>query len=121
MSQVATSGPETRTVPAPKPSAPMKDIDTLLKRAGEGDRGCISEVRALLADPDDGPDYRKGFGSSAEWLRQSIIRKSAGKDLERGTNRPDVGGGSPGRVGGKAVHEISWRMIRQINKFRCMI
>jgi hypothetical protein len=81
MSQVATSGPETRTVPGPKPSAPMKEIDALLKRAGEGDRGCLSDVQALLADPDDGPDYRKGFGPSAEWLRQSIIRKSAGKNL----------------------------------------
>ena len=81
MSQVATSGPETRAVAERKPSAPTKDIDTLLKRAGEGDRGCLSEVQALLADPDDGPDYRKGFGSSAEWLRQSIIRKSAGKNV----------------------------------------
>jgi hypothetical protein len=35
----------------------------------------------LLADPDDGPDYRKRFGPSAEWLRQSIIRKSAGKNV----------------------------------------
>jgi hypothetical protein len=81
MRQVATSGPGTRAVPVPKPSAPMKDIDALVKRAGEGDRGCLSEVRALLADPDDGPDYRKGFGSSADWLRQSIIRKSAGKNV----------------------------------------
>jgi hypothetical protein len=81
VSQVATSGPETRAVAERKPSAPTKDIDTLLKRAGEGDRGCLSEVWALLAHPDDGPDYRKGFGSSAEWLRQSIIRKSAGKNV----------------------------------------
>jgi hypothetical protein len=42
MSLVATSGPETRTVHPPKPSARMNDIDVLIKRAGEGNRGCLS-------------------------------------------------------------------------------
>jgi hypothetical protein len=32
----------------------------------------------LLADGDRGESYREGYGSSAEWLRQSIIRKAAG-------------------------------------------
>jgi hypothetical protein len=59
----------------------MNDIEALIKRAGEGDRGCLSDVRALLADADDGPIYRKGFGSSAEWFRQSIIWKSAGNNV----------------------------------------
>jgi hypothetical protein len=81
VSQFATSGPETRAVAERKPSAPTKDIDMLLKRAGEGDRGCLPEVQALLADPDDGPFYRKTFGSSVEWLRLSIYRKAAGANL----------------------------------------
>ena len=53
----------------------------LLKRADEGDRGCFPDVQALLADPDEGPGFRKSVGSSAEWFRQSIIKKSVGANV----------------------------------------
>jgi len=81
MSEVATQKPATPTISGAKPSLSADDIERLLKRAREGDRGCLPEVRALLADPDDGPDYQTGFGSSGEWFRQSIIRKAAGKNV----------------------------------------
>jgi hypothetical protein len=64
-----------------KASGLRRGLDRLLKRADEGDRGCLPDVLALLADPDVGPDYRKGLGSSAEWFRQSIIRRAAGKNI----------------------------------------
>jgi hypothetical protein len=53
----------------------------LLERADAGDRGCLPDVQALLPDPDEGPGFRKSVGSSAEWLRQSIIKKSVGANV----------------------------------------
>jgi hypothetical protein len=56
-------------------------VDGIVKRAASGDRGCLPDVRALLADPECGADFRTGCGSSAEWLRQSLIKKSAGNNI----------------------------------------
>jgi hypothetical protein len=56
-------------------------VDAIVKRAASGDRGCLPDVRALLADPECGADFRTGGGSSAEWLRQSLIKSSAGKNV----------------------------------------
>src|SRR5689334_6594315 len=81
MSQVATQKPETPTIAGAKPQLSDDDIDRIVKQAGDGDRGCLPEVRALLAGADCGPDYQKAFGSSTDWLRQSIIRKAAGKNV----------------------------------------
>jgi hypothetical protein len=81
MSEVATRKPTTRADSGPNPPASDDAIDRIVKRAGEGDRSCLPEVQTLLAHPDYGSDYREGFGSSAAWLRQSIIRKAAGKNV----------------------------------------
>jgi hypothetical protein len=35
----------------------------------------------LLADGDRGRSFREGYGSSAEWLRQTIIRNAAGESV----------------------------------------
>lgn len=57
------------------------EIDSILKRAQAGDTSCLPDVLDLLADPDCGPGFRAGVGSSAEWLRQSLIKKSAGNNI----------------------------------------
>ena len=50
-------------------------VDAIVKRAASGDRGCFPDVKALLADPECGEDFRTGGCSSAEWLRQSLIKR----------------------------------------------
>jgi hypothetical protein len=83
MSEVATQKPATPTISGAKPSFSDDDIKRLLKRAGEGDRDCLPEVRVLLADEDNGATYREFYGSSAEWLRHSVIKKAAGRHVLR--------------------------------------
>ncbi len=56
-------------------------VDAIVKRAASGDRGCLSDVRVLLADPERRADFRTGCRSSSEWLRRSLIKKSAGKNI----------------------------------------
>jgi hypothetical protein len=56
-------------------------LDAIVKRAASGDRGCLPDVQALLADPECGADFRRACGSSAEWLRQSLIKKAADKNI----------------------------------------
>jgi hypothetical protein len=53
----------------------------LVKRAAKGDQSCLPAIRALLADGDRGESYRESYGSPAEWLRESIIKKAAGKNV----------------------------------------
>jgi hypothetical protein len=60
---------------------PADTVDAIVKRAASGDRGCLPDVRALLADPECGADFRTVCGSSAEWLRQSLIKKAADKNI----------------------------------------
>jgi hypothetical protein len=60
---------------------PADKVDAIVKRAASGDRGCLPDVRALLADPECGSDLRTCGGSSAEWLRQSLIKTAAGKNV----------------------------------------
>jgi hypothetical protein len=57
------------------------NIDAIVKRAASGDRGCLPDVQALLADSECEVDFRTACGSSAEWLRQSLIKNSAGKNV----------------------------------------
>ncbi len=81
MSQVATQKPAPGAVSVAKTTIGTDSWRRLLKRAEDGDKGCLPEVRALLAHPDDGPICQESFGSSAEWLRQSIVRKAAGTNV----------------------------------------
>ncbi len=81
MSEVATQAPAPPTISRRKPPASGEETPELIKRAEAGDRSCVPEVLALLADPDRGPACRTICGSSAEWLRRSIIQKSAGKNV----------------------------------------
>jgi hypothetical protein len=55
--------------------------DAIVKRAASGDRGSLPDVQALLADSECGVDFRTACGSSAERLRQSHIKNSAGKNI----------------------------------------
>lgn len=63
-----------------KPPAPGEETDKLLKRAKRGDRSCLPEIRALLADGERGLGFVQA-GSSAEWLRQSLMRHGAGENI----------------------------------------
>jgi hypothetical protein len=77
MSGAEGGNAEGGAVAKPEPPAPGQDISALLKRASKGDESCLPEVRALLADGKVGREWLEGYGSSAEWLRQSIIGKAA--------------------------------------------
>jgi hypothetical protein len=81
MSGVATQDPAPGAVSRPKPPAPGQETRELMKRASKGDEACLPAIRALLADGDRGESYRDWYGSSAEWLRRSIIDKAAGKNV----------------------------------------
>ena len=60
---------------------PADKLDAIVKLAASGDRGCLPDVQALLADPECGADFRRACGSWGEWLRQSLIKKSAGNNI----------------------------------------
>jgi hypothetical protein len=64
-----------------KPPAPGQETTDLVKRAASGDQSCIPAILELLADGDRGRTYRDCYGSSAEWLRQSLIGKAAGENV----------------------------------------
>jgi hypothetical protein len=81
MSEVATQVPAPAAVSKPKPPAPGPETRELVKRASKGDESCLPAVRALLADGDRGESYRDWYGSSAEWLRRTIVDKAAGENV----------------------------------------
>jgi hypothetical protein len=81
MSDVATQAPAPWSVSKRKPPAPGKETTELVKRAAGGDQSCLPAIRDLLADGDRGESYRDAYGSSASWLRQSIIKKTAGENV----------------------------------------
>jgi hypothetical protein len=81
MSELATKNTEAGAVSEPKLPAPGQETRELMKRASKGDQTCLPEIRALLADGDRGRYYRERYGSSADWLRQSIVKKAAGEDV----------------------------------------
>jgi hypothetical protein len=108
---------------------PADKVDAVVKHASSGDRGCLQDVKVLLADPECGEDFRTGFGSSAEWLRRSLIKNSAGKNIlaqesiaqENGYGpegvggaEPDVGGGSPSKDGTSTIYRLP-RLIGRRN------
>jgi hypothetical protein len=67
--------------PAVKRSLSREEIQGIVKRAKTGNRECLYEVRDLLADPKIGAEYRECAGSPAQWLRQTLIRKTVGKNV----------------------------------------
>jgi hypothetical protein len=68
MSQNAVPESVPQAVPAVKPAAPTRDLDELLKRAENGDKGCLPQIRKFLADGEQGRYYREAYGSPAELL-----------------------------------------------------
>ncbi len=68
----------TQAIKAP---APGPEMHSLLKKAAKGDRSCLPEINALLADGLRGKVLTNYNGSSAKWLRRDLAKKSAGKDL----------------------------------------
>jgi hypothetical protein len=81
MSEVANGRSGAVAVSKPKPPAPGQETTELLKRATRGEKGCLPEVRALFGDGEYGEALRELNGSSAEWLRRSLIEKSCGKNI----------------------------------------
>jgi hypothetical protein len=62
---------------------PAGDDETLklLKRAGKGDRSCLSELRALFDEGASGGRLLDLYGSPAKWLEGDLTRQVAGNDL----------------------------------------
>ena len=81
MSEVATGSAEVAVVSKSKPPAPGQETDDVFSRAKKGDESCLPQVRALLDDGEYGRSLRESAGSSAEWLRQNLIEKAAGKNV----------------------------------------
>ena len=81
MTEVATQAPAPATVGSRKTSGPESELRALFKRASKGDKSCIPEVRAVLADGASGRALSEQNGSSARWLRRSIIQKAAGENV----------------------------------------
>jgi hypothetical protein len=80
MSEVATHKPAPGVVS--ELSGP--DLDRfskeLLNRAAEGDASCLPEIRAVLSGK-RGLHYVQTLGSAANYLRQTIVKKAAGKNI----------------------------------------
>jgi hypothetical protein len=64
-----------------KPPAPGRETQELLKRASRGDKGSRQAIRALFADGERGRHIVESLGSSAEWLKRSIVRGAAGENV----------------------------------------
>jgi hypothetical protein len=64
-----------------KPPAPGRETRELVQRASKGDESSRQAIRALLADGDQGAFYLESLGSSAEWLKRTIVRKVAGDNI----------------------------------------
>jgi hypothetical protein len=85
--EAAMSKPMGITVAKPIPTegvkapAPGREMEAFLKKAEKGDKSCLPQVHAYLADPDRGPIAIRHCGSSAEWLRQGIARRASGGNL----------------------------------------
>jgi hypothetical protein len=80
MSVAATRDSASGTDFEPKPPAPGRETRALLKRVVGGNKTCLPAFRALLADGERGKDYAEAFGSPADWLRESLIKNTAGEN-----------------------------------------
>jgi hypothetical protein len=81
MSDVATGSVDVVVVSKSKPPAPGQETEDVFSRAKKGDESCLPQVRALLNDGEYGRSLRESAGSSAEWLRRSLIQKAAAKNV----------------------------------------
>ena len=64
-----------------KAPAPGPEMDAFLKKAAEGDKSCLPQVRALLSEPKRGEYLTEQAGSSAEWVRNTIAKTAGGKSV----------------------------------------
>ena len=80
MSVAATRDSASGTDFESKPPAPGRETWALLNRVVSGDKTCLPAFRALLADGERGKDYVDAFGSPADWLRESLIKNTAGEN-----------------------------------------
>jgi hypothetical protein len=64
-----------------KPPAPGRETRELLQRASKGDENSRQAIRASFADGDRGRQLSESFGSSAEWLKRTIVRRAAGENV----------------------------------------
>ena len=81
MTEVAIGPAPTAKAGSSKASDPETELRAAFKRASKGDKSCIPEVRAVLADGASGRALSEQNGSSAKWLRRSIIQKAAGENV----------------------------------------
>ena len=80
MSIAATRDSASGTDFKPKPPAPGRETRALLQRVVGRNKTCLPAFRALLADGERGKDYIDAFGSPADWLRESLIKNTAGEN-----------------------------------------
>ncbi|MFO0957092.1 MAG: hypothetical protein U0800_06445 [Isosphaeraceae bacterium] len=64
-----------------KPPAPGKEMEEFLARSRKGDESCKAQARAILDDPERGGLFTRYYGSSSEWLTDSIARKASRGDV----------------------------------------
>jgi hypothetical protein len=81
MSEVATKNAEAGAVFKAKPPAWDEEISNLVERAVSGDLTSIPPVQALLGVEKVGQVMVDAVGSSAEWLRQSLISRASGENV----------------------------------------
>jgi hypothetical protein len=67
--------------PLPQPPTDGPETDALMRRAAKGDKTSTPELAALLADGERGRATLQCAGSPAEWLRQAVARRAAGKNV----------------------------------------
>lgn len=79
MAETTIQPAEART----EPTAPQSraEVDALIRRARDGDRSTLPQLRALLADPVRGRWYVDHHGSPPEWLYCAAESNIAGDDL----------------------------------------
>ena len=81
MSETANGIRENGAEPTAKPPVQDSDLKALVKRANNGDKSCLSQVRALFADGPRGKALREANGSPVERLRRSLVEKAAGENV----------------------------------------
>jgi hypothetical protein len=69
------------SAPGPKRSLTDSEIGDIVNRCNTENRDTLPDALALLADSEVGEDFRRCIGSSAEWLRQKLIKNTLGKNV----------------------------------------
>ncbi len=81
MSETANGSRENGAESKAKPPVQDSELKALVKRANNGDKSCLPEVRALFADGSRGKALREANGSPAVRLRRSLVEKAAGENV----------------------------------------